>query len=305
MESTHLIGDISATNSTLAIIKDNKITNIKHFKTSNFKNLSELVFTYLKEKNCNIEKASFGIAGPINTKLKLTQNKIKIDKTNIVKKLKTKKVFFLNDFVALSHSIISLKKTELLTLNKGINSKNNILVIGAGTGLGISYLKYEKNNYRIIPTEYKNLKFDLENNELEKELKEFLNKKKLIYEDLLSGKGIETLYSYLQKTKYVKEKTNLSAEKISKSKKKNKCSKETFKLFFNLYAKAIKQLVILKKCYGGVYIAGGVIQKNLDFNKKQFLEEIQKNQKLKNTQINIIKDYNTSLIGLKNYLNKK
>ncbi len=305
MNKTYLVGDISATNSTIAIVKNNIIINIKKYKTSNFEKLSDIILTYLKNKNYQIEKATFGIAGPITKKLKLSNNKIKIDKTNIIKILKTKDLFFINDFVALSYSIPTIKKNDLITLNKGLESKQNILVIGAGTGLGVSYLKYLKHKYKIIGTEYKNKKFNLNNLNLEKNIKQKLKIKKISYETLLSGKGIENIYNYLQETKYTKEKTNLTAKQISESKKTNKCSSETFKTFFHLYAKAIRELIEFKECYGGVYIAGGIIEKNLDFNRKEFLKEIQKSKKIKNTPIYIIKNYNTSLIGLKNYLDKK
>lgn len=298
----------------------------KEFKTNNFKSLEEVINIYLdfvfeknfkKKKKIDLDiknlKGFFALAGPVleQEKINLTNSNLKIFKKEILKKTILEDVFFMGDFQALSFGVLDLKKKDLINVNQ-INLKKNLrenlyrrCVIGSGTGFGSSFIfknRFDK-NYQIINQEFGHQDLSIcfeEEYFLEKFLQKTFKRKNIELEDILSGRGLESIYLFLTQKK-------LSAQKISLlNQKKDKFAKKTFDIFFTFYARAIKNYTISTMSFGGVFIGGGIILKNLNFNKKKFLKEFYDNLKfydlLKKTPIYIIKNNKTTLIGLKEYI---
>jgi glucokinase len=195
----------------------------------------------------------------------------------------------MNDFEAIGYGINLLKKKDFLIINKKISNKiknQTKAVIGAGTGLGKAILNYDEcfNCYVPIASEGGHADFpvyDLEELKLINFIKKIKKINQVSWEDLLSGKGLESIYFYLKKNKK-------SAEEISKHRKTDKTYKKTFELFTRFYARAVKNFTLETLALGGVYIAGGIAAKNSDIFKSQtFLKEYKNNYKLKNVLVNI------------------
>lgn len=322
MDEFILIGDIGGTNSNFALLqrikKDYEIIFQKLQPNAAFDSFENLLKDFLKI--CNIrykvepQRAVFSVAGKIEkSRVKLSNSKFFVDTREIEKKTTLKDIELINDFSAISYSVEKLEKKHVKILNKGTVQKGKTAsVIGAGTGLGKSILVYDKTNknYIVQASEGGHSDFIAYDRE-ELELVEFIRKKSgkelVVLEDVISGRGIERIYAFLQK-KYTGIENEASVEKISDNKKKDPIARETMRQFFKYYARACKNQILDSICESGLYIAGGIICKNMDFSKKDFIKELTNNDTfeclLKNTPVYIIKDYNCSLLGLMNYLNK-
>ena len=189
-------------------------------------------------------------------------------------------------------------------------------ILGAGTGLGKSILVYDKhyNIYVPIPSEGGHGDFPAQN-DFEIQLLEFIKELRgisqpITYEELLSGRGIESIYLFLQKlqqfdaTNYTEEIDN-SQDKvnlISKYRQTDEICKETFRLFTRYYARCAKNFVLDTMATGGLYIAGGIASKNKEiFQSNEFLNEFEnayrRSDVLKKVPIYIILNYDVSLYG--------
>ena len=312
MKSYYLGADIGGTNSNLCLIEifsDNfKILYSRNFETKKYDNIIDIINLFNSEivnkYRILIISGVLAIAGQIEEdKIETPNVELKIDKKEIKAKTSLKHLEIINDFTAISYSVEKLEENQLKNINKS-KSKNSslpVLIIGAGTGLGKSIILQNKNI--VLKSEGGHCDFAPQNKE-EFELIEFIKKhnkiKTVEIEDLVSGKGIENIYYFLSKK-------HMSAKEISENKKKDKNCKKTFELFYIFYARACKNFA-LDIMTNEIYLAGGIITKNISFSKKVFMSEFTNSQNyqsyLKNISINIITDYNSSLIGLGNYILK-
>lgn len=325
--------DVGGTNTNICIagVENKKIKLIfsLHYKTKNINSINPPIKKILK-----IAKEKYGIrtdiiciaaAGFVEDKkiVNLTNASWDINAEEIKEDNNLKKVYIINDFQAIGYAVNVLdheNKKEIFTIKK-LNKKDKKTfstksIIGAGTGLGKSILIYDKNfdAYLPIPSEGGHCDFPIQD-DFEKKISEYIKKKRnikqsLTYEELISGRGIEGIYKYLRKIEKYKsteytEKIDESDDKaplISKYKEKDETCKKTFELFVKFYARCAKNLVLETLSTDGLYIAGGIASKNINFFKKNiFTKEFEKAYRrsdvLKKTPIYLILNYNASLYG--------
>ncbi len=256
--------------------------------------------------------ACFAIAGPIEygsgyQNVKMTNTQLVIDTRKLKHTTPIGTILLLNDFEAISYAINVLPKSDYITLNKSRTMTKGVrAVLGAGTGLGKNTLLYHEGYNAYVPLASEGGHADLPLlNENEFELAKFIKKKNKLrhhvcYEDVLSGRGLENIYCFLNSTKYKDVPKNLGAIKISQTKKNNPCSKETFQWFIKFYARCARNFALDVLARGGLYIAGGIAAKNRD-SFKIFYREFIKNETyqdiLKKIPIHLITNYNISLVG--------
>ena len=332
--SSYVLGvDIGGTNTNLGVagIKD---TSLKLLFSLNFisKELQSLIpvisetLNYTNDKyNIQIENACIGAAGVVSSSqdyVKLTNANWDVSSKEIIQKTFLKKAFIINDFQTIGYGINLLDCENpndiFIVKSKQKKSQTNATkaILGAGTGLGKSILAYDEhfNAYIPIPSEGGHSDFPV-GNSFELEIVDFIKKFRNItqpvtYEELLSGRGIESLYMFLKKTgkypdsKYSEEIENSSdkAAIISKYRKENEICAETFKLFTRFYGRCAKNFVLDSMATEGLYIAGGIASKNKEiFTTTEFLSEFvnvyRRNDVLKETPIYVIVNYNVSLYG--------
>lgn len=200
MKSALLI-DLGGTNVRHAFFIKDALSNISKEKISDDDFISFLQRLIDSQQN-EIEYLVIAAAGPNNqVSINLTNRNLLIEANELTSKLGLKECLLLNDWEAVAHSLNELNNKSLLNIKNGTPSSENTLLIGPGTGLGVTLII----NNQIIPTEFGNTlsptKNMLENFGLEK------NEEFLSLESILSGPGIEKLY----KEKFGKK---LSSERI-------------------------------------------------------------------------------------------
>ncbi len=308
-----LIGDIGGTHTNFEVIqfKDGFFNTIykKELETQKIKNFTAEINIILNKivttNRVVVENCVLSCAGLIsNGNVKLSNSNLIIDSDEIQENTSIKKIDLINDLISIAYSISSLKEDNFKKINDGQKGSKKI-VIGVGTGFNISYI----DSFEIIPSEIGHASFatlDEKDFELVKFLKKILKKDSIEVEDIISGRGIENLYKFLSFTKKQKDlPKTLTAYEISTQKNKNKLAKETLNLFY-FYLARITRNIALIFLPDEIYFAGGVIENNIVFSKKDFLTQFSNHKKfssyLKKISISIIKDYSCSMDGLKNYI---
>ncbi len=277
------------------------------------------VLEYAKEKyNISPKRACFGVAGPVPEKrnrCKLTNLKLNVNVKRILKKTSLGSLFLINDFEAIGYGVNLLSRKDIIKMKPGKKITGATkAVIGAGTGLGKCILVFnrEYDIYLPVTSEGGHVDFPVKDkNELE--LMEFIKKFRNLagyvsYEDVLSGNGIEALYYFFKKS-FKKDKHISEIEKsedipaaVSKYRKRSGLCREVFRLYAKFYGRCAKNFVLETLARGGLYIAGGIAQKNTDiFRSQEFLKEFETSEThrkiLKAVPVYIITDENIGLKG--------
>jgi glucokinase len=107
-------------------------------------------------KSKNIEKACFGIAGPVvNNTSELTNLSWLLSGKRLATELDIEQVLLINDFAAVGYGVLGLAPEDLYCLQDAPkDSQGAIAVLGAGTGLGQGYLiPQSSGKYRVFPSE--------------------------------------------------------------------------------------------------------------------------------------------------------
>lgn len=302
-----ICADIGGTNAnfcTADIGKEIVIKGQKHEPTAQYKEFSDLILNYLEQAKEPITIGCFAAAGPVkNQRIEMTNANLVIDAEEIIRKTPLKTVLIINDFEAVGYATNVLTPSEKKILNPGKPEAYGMrAAIGAGTGLGKSILVWGKHENAYLPHPSEGGHADLPIKDLE-EFEIVKGMQSPTYEDFLSGRGLERLYSHYQLTKYPSEEKTLSAKEISKARVTNACCKEAFKTFVRFYARCAKNFSIDLLASGGIFIAGGIAASNSDVFETGFMEEFTSHRLpkfqsfLKNIPITLITNYDISLKG--------
>ena len=196
-----LLIDLGGTNVRHAFFINNALSKISKEKISD-KEFIPFITKLLNGAESKIEYLVIAAAGPNNQGfINLTNRNLLINSSELEAALNLKKCLLLNDWEAVAFSLSEMEKKSFLSIKDNVPSNKNTLLIGPGTGLGVTLIIDDQ----IIPTEFGNVfsatksmmeSFGIESSE-----------KFLSLENILSGPGIEMLYE----EKFGKK---LSSEKI-------------------------------------------------------------------------------------------
>ena len=151
MKSALLI-DLGGTNVRHAFFIKDALSNISKEKISDDDFISFLQRLIDSQQN-EIEYLVIAAAGPNNqVSINLTNRNLLIEVNELTSKLGVKECLLLNDWEAVAHSLNELNNKSLLNIKNGTPSSENTLLIGPGTGLGVTLII----NNEIIPTEFGN-----------------------------------------------------------------------------------------------------------------------------------------------------
>ncbi len=266
--------------------------------SESFASFEEALQTFLQDEiahDINIKAACVAVAGPVNGRqASVTNLPWQIDADQLIKQFSIPVVHLCNDFEAVGYGIDTLKEDELFTLQAGYtsDSSNVRAVIGAGTGLGQAILTSTSSSWQVMPTEGGHVDFAPTSSRqivlLEHLIERFGH---VSYERLLSGSGLVIIYeflrSYLQKPEMPELREAMingdDAAAISEfaNEYQDSLACEALNLFFEIYGAQVGNLALACLPYGGIYIAGGIANKNQDwFMSSPFLAAFQHKGKM-------------------------
>jgi len=317
--------DVGGTNTRIGFFGINNLPKLLisfHFKSKELKNLYDAINKVLEHIKRNygikITEAIIASAGPLNSdrsSVRITNIKWGINKNDLPRKTKLRKILLLNDFESVGYGINMLNRGDIRIIKKSKKNPNApIVLIGAGTGLGRSTLIYDNHlkSYVPIPSEAGHIDFSAKN-KTEFDLIDYIKKKEKLsafvsFEHFLSGHGLVDIYYFLRqkdklKTKYGKEidAAKSKPELISKYRKIDKTCRKTFTIFLEIYARFARNCALDCLPYGGLYITGKIAVSNSEIFNKKFTDEFEQNYKLsyilKKIPIYLILNDNVGMLG--------
>jgi len=314
-----LAGDIGGTKTNVGLFvmgkKRPEPLVIQSFASREAPHLENLAERFLKSHPTPISSACFGIAGPvINGRCKTTNLPWVVSETLMKSRFHWRHVRLLNDLAATALAIPLLRRSERVSLNKGImQKKGNLALLSPGTGLGQAMLAYQDGEYAPLSSEGGHASFS-PTTEAEIELWRYLRNKydHVSVERVLSGPGLVNIYSWLRDSGRFKEplwlkalmKEGDRAKAISESalRKRHALCVESLHLYVSMLGSAAGNLALTSLAVGGVYLGGGIPPKILPALKqggflKAFLAKGRFSDFLPRIPVHVILNDKAALLG--------
>ena len=178
------------------------------FLSSQYPSLETLVSEFLSQVSIEIDRASFGVAGPaVGGRAKITNLPWIIKEARLKDTFGLRSARLLNDLEAIACAVPLLMGDDMHALNRGEpKPKGALAVIAPGTGLGEAFLIWDGFRYKSYPSEGGHGDFGLTNS-LEIDLLRYLHEKTehVSYERICSGHGLLNIYVYLKESGYAEE----------------------------------------------------------------------------------------------------
>lgn len=276
-----LAGDIGGTSTRLAYFDtaDGKMVPVveERFPSRDAGSLEEIVSRFAGEHGLEVERACFGIAGPVRQERVRTPNlPWSVDAAVLARALGLPAVQLINDLEANAHGIDLLSPDDLAVLNPGVpDPTGTIAVVSAGTGLGEALAYWDGTGHRPLPSEGGHADF-APRNELEAELLLYLRAEhgRVSTERLVSGPGLRNIYRFLRDARHLPECAAVADEMrrgdpsaaITRAALAGECPlcEQVLDLFVSLYGAEAGNVALRYLATGGVYLGGGIAPKIID-----------------------------------------
>jgi glucokinase len=204
----------------------------------------------------------------------LTNLKWRVDAAALGARFAIPRFEIINDFAAVAAAVPGLRGDDLLTLQEGEQDPHgNCLVVGAGTGLGCSFLTWHQDRYVAHGTEAGHIDFaatDPEQDALLVYLRATL-KGRVSYERVVSGGGLPRILGFLEHSGGTPSQALRDAITSDNAPaviaefglgKLDPLAVRALEMFVSAYGAFAGNLALATLASGGVYIAGGVARRN-------------------------------------------
>lgn len=279
-----LAGDIGGTHTRIALFESDaasatptlKMLLERVYPSREYKSLDEIVSLFLSHERVAVDRACFGIAGPVIHGEVSTPNLAwVVSALRLAKIVASDAVWLINDLQAHASGVDDLLPTDFVALNKVVSGIGNGALIAAGTGLGEAGLYWDGLRRWPFPCEGGHADF-APRNDLEIALLQHLLRKfgRVSYERVLSGPGLRNIYEFLrdsgreQEPNWLQEELTASPDPvavISVHGLQGKCSicERVLDIFVNVYGAEAGNLALKLMASGGVFLSGGIAAKIL------------------------------------------
>jgi len=319
-----LAGDIGGTKTNLAIFSLEKNWRVplaeQTFPSAQYPSLEALVQEFLAQQHFPLERASFGVAGPVvGGRATITNLPWVMDEEQLQAALYIPSVRLLNDLDAIAHAVPFLEPGDLHTLNAGqVVAGGAIAVIAPGTGLGEAFLTWDGARYQAHTSEGGHADF-APTNEFEIGLLRYVQQRfrHVSFERVCSGKGLPNIYAYLKDSGYAQEPQWL-AERLAQandpvptimnaaleSDQDARCDLciAALNAFVSILGAEAGNLALKVLATGGVYLGGGIPPRILSYLEgERFLQAFRRKGRftdlLSHVPLQVILNPNVALLG--------
>ena len=273
-----LAGDVGGTKTSLAIISRERGPRSPlvqaTFPSGRYLSLEALVEEFLGQVNDSVERACFGVAGPVvEGRANITNLPWLMEEDRLAAALNLRSVRLLNDLESIAYGVPILQAEDLHTVNSGkAVDMGAIAIVAPGTGLGEAFLTWDGARYRAHSSEGGHADF-APVGELQIGLLQYLESRldHVSYEWVCSGLGLPNIYAYLKDGGYAEEPSWL-AERLAEVSDPNpiivsaafdpdlRCDLcvAALELFVSILGAEAGNMALKVLSTGGVYIGGGI-----------------------------------------------
>ncbi|MBB3103197.1 glucokinase [Azomonas macrocytogenes] len=261
-----LVGDIGGTNARFALWNNDRIESVQTLAAADFPTPEQAVIHYLSTLGLapdSLSDVCLACAGPVSGEdFRFTNNHWHLNRTTFRQALQLDNMLLINDFTAMALGMTRLREDERIQICPGEpESDSPSLVIGPGTGLGVSTLLPQGNEqWKVLPGEGGHVDLpigSLREAALWQQL--FGELGHVRAEDILSGSGLMRLYRSICALDNHAPNLTTPAEVSTAALAGDPIAEEVLQLFCVWLGRVAGNNVLTLGARGGVYIVGGVI----------------------------------------------
>jgi glucokinase len=319
-----LAGDIGGTKTNLAVFSTDTADGWRKplaeatFPSGRYPGLETLVEEFQQNHHFPIERASFGVAGPVvGGRATITNLPWVLEENHLKHVLGIPYVRLLNDLTAIAHGVPYLGAEDLLTLNAGHPVQQGAMaVVAPGTGLGEAFLTWEEGRYHAHTSEGGHADF-APADALQLELLRYLQLRypHVSFERVCSGKGLPNIYAFLKEGGHatepgwladtlarVADPTPVIVENALDKEHASAICTLTMELFVSILGAEAGNLALKVLATGGVFLGGGIPPRILPFlSEGRFMQSFLRKGRLSDVLIPVpvyvILNPNIALLG--------
>jgi glucokinase len=253
-----IAGDIGGTHTRLALFDPATAQPValEVYSSSEHSGLEAMLREFLTAHPAQVERACFGVAGPVRDGHVQTTNLAwPVDAASVAAMLGRDRVGLVNDLVANAYGIAELGPDDVATLHAGDPSVGgNAAVISAGTGLGEAGLFFDGSRHHVFPSEGGHTDFG-PRNDAEVALRAHLAARHphVSYERVCSGMGLVAIHEFLGG--HGEDAMAISSAALAGS---DPVCVRALDMMVDIYGAEAGNLALKLLATGGVYVGGGI-----------------------------------------------
>ena len=256
-----LLADIGGTNTRVALAqgKDMLPQTIKRYVNAGRGALEDILADYIVTQNVqDLAGACVAAAGPVRDNVAtMTNLSWVIEAKNIARVTKAEQVFVLNDLQAQGHALGYLAPEAVRQIVPGQPTRADAarLVVGVGTGFNAAPVHEGPGGRVVPPSEAGHVTLPCQTDE-DFELKRYLEAKHEFasVEHVVSGRGIERVYAYMQGQD---EATVSGADILAAISQGDATARAAGQMFVQAMGRVVGDLALTHLPFGGIFLIGG------------------------------------------------
>lgn len=213
------------------------------------------------------QAACFAVAGPVRpasdggAQARITNLRWLLGSKRLASALGIGRVHLINDLAAVGHGIAMLSPSDVLTVQAGHPQAGAMrAVIGIGTGLGMALVVPCDGDWRVFPSEGGHVDFaplDVQQVQLREFARQRLGIDRVSSERLVAGPGLALIHEFLGGDAAEPEAV------AARAAAGDTLARAAMQQFAALCGAVAGDLALTCLPFGGLYLVGGVVQKNL------------------------------------------
>ena len=278
-----LAADVGGTKTAVALAAAGSPPQIlvqRVYASRNYPSLQSLLVEFLDDARAAAPgavpaTACFALAGPVDEHHgTLTNLGWNVEAEALKQAFQIRRVKLVNDFAAAGRGIEHLGPADIETLQAGQPAERGVrLVVGAGTGLGMSFITWQAAGYVVHPTEAGHADFapvDPVQDQLLLHLRREFGR--VSYERVVSGPGLARIFGFLQASgkgtpsRELQEslhQRDSAAEAIAEfaAARRDPVAVRALDIFVTAYGAFAGNMALAALARGGLFLAGGIAPK--------------------------------------------
>ncbi len=274
-EHWNLVADIGGTNTRLGVISNGQLTELRKHPTGNLSQLLTAFHEMRDDIGTDPRAVVAAGAGPVkNGTIRLTNAHLDLSETDIGRATGAQNTFVINDFTAAAWSVAEISSSDVDVLQGSETPPPGTrLVVGPGTGLGVGALLYSEGRYHTVSGEGGHIGLSPRHDD---EVEVFRAARSIapdcFFDDslvleaemFLSGTGLPVLYQAIGLAAGHADTPKRNARDILQDARAqtDPFAVKAAQMFTTHLGAMMGDLAVTLMPLGGVYLVGGVAEKN-------------------------------------------
>ncbi|MEP3346256.1 MAG: ROK family protein [Litoreibacter sp.] len=310
-----LVADIGGTNTRVALAQGTRLLKdtVTRYSNVDYPGLEAVLSTYIDAQSVDCQGACVALAGPVaDGRGSMTNLDWELDEATLVRATKSKTAYLLNDLQAQGYALGSLSQgavTSLVAASSDQPSASDTkLVIGVGTGFNVAPVYETRGGRHVPPSESGHINLPIRNAQ-DLRLAQYFETTHGFpaVEDMLSGRGLERLYSWLGIEAGEPRDINAADIMAGFEAGTDDRAREAATMFVRMLGTVAGNMALIHLPFGGIYFSGGVARAFAQHFAPLGFEEAFRDKGrftdfITQFEVGVIEDDYAALTGCANYL---